>query len=924
MKENNEIFNSLEGINVKNICIYLMFCFMRFALWFRYSVTVKGLENINPKTLNKPGGVLFLPNHPTVFVDPTLVTMTIWKKYPVRPMIVEYMYFNPVIHWAMRFLRAIPVPNFFATSNSFKKRQADKVFETVIESLKAGDNFLIYPAGKVKHQAHEVINGSGVHRIVQSVPEANIVLVRTTGLWGSSFSRALTGASPPMFSMIFQGMKAALGNLLFFTPRRKVTIEFIPLPANFNTNMSRIDFNRHLEIWYNRPDGLSSTTEAEPGESLYLVSYSMWKEKIPQIHIAPDKSVDLEKIPEEVRTNVTAKLAEITQISADKIQPSMNLGSDLGLDSLDNAELLSFFDDAYDITGVPVGELTTVGRVMAIAAGQIVFDEQVEEEQSDLSKWHRPSREKRKINIPEGETIPEVFFNQCAENGKGIACADAMSGIVTYAQAKFRILLLAEYIRKLPGEHVGILLPASVTAYLLVIACQLAGKIPLLINWTVGPRHLESVTDLTRVQVVLSAWSFIDKLENIDFKGIEDKIVMLEDVRRELTLSDKIKGFYRSKLGTEKILEIFNLQYVTKKAAAVLLFTSGTENTPKGVPLSHENILANQRAAAETVDLYNTDILLGILPPFHSFGFTVSGIFPLLAGVKVAYFTDPTDGKGLAKAIDRWGATIVCGAPTFLKGIFKNSRTEQLKTLRLCITGAEKAPEELFKMIDRLPNCHLIEGYGITECSPMLTINQEGDANKGVGKPLPGVDLKIINVETHETLLSNQTGLILARGPGIFAGYLNKGLSSPFLFVDGLQWYSTGDLGHLDEGNNLIISGRLKRFVKIGGEMISLAAIEEALKHALGAKAKDLQEGGPPLAICAREEAGEKTRLFLFTVFDCSIEETNRTLREAGFSNLLKVSKVQRVSEIPIMGTGKTNYRALEAHLPPLDNLSEV
>lgn len=893
---------------------------MRFALWFRYRVTIKGLDQINPTILNKPGGVLFLPNHPTIFVDPTLVTLAIWKKYPIRPVIVEYMYYTPLIHTIMRFMDALPIPNFGTSSNSLKKKRADKVVETIIEDLKHKENFLIYPAGKTKHQAREVIGASGVHRIIQSVPEANVVLVRTTGLWGSRFSRALTAghAPPTMFETIFWGMKKVLKNLLFFTPRRNVTIEFVPAGPDFPYQASRLEMNRYLEKWYNRPDGILPQTGEEPGESLYLVSYSRWKEELPEIQSRERmiENIDLSKIPTPIQDKVKHKLSEMTQISMHEIDPEMDLAGDLGLDSLDNAELITFLDDQYDVSGVPISELTTVGKLMALAAKQVFFGEDSEESHINLANWKKPHAHKRAA-VAEGKTIPEVFLNCCAKMGKEAACGDNTAGILTYADAKLRVLLLAEYIRKLPGNYIGILLPSSVAAYLTILACQLAGKVPLLVNWTVGPRHLESVVALSQVQVVLSSWSFLDRLDNINLDGIEDLIVMLEDVRRQFTLIDKVKAFIRSKMGTQALLSLFNIQNLGKEAQAVLLFTSGTENMPKGVPLSHENVLSNQRASLEMVKLYEDDILLGMLPPFHAFGFTLSGILSLLSGIRVAYYPDPTDSKGLARAIERWKATVICGAPSFLKGIFKNAKPEQLKSLHVCFTGAEKAPRDLFEMVNALGHCQLLEGYGITECSPVITANMTGDQAKGVGQPAPGVKICIVHLDTHEPLPIGQQGLILTKGANVFSGYLNKGISSPFLTVNGEQWYSTGDLGYLDAEGNLILSGRLKRFIKMGGEMISLAAIEDALQKTLGKKATNIEEG-PILAVCAKEEAGEKTKILVFTRFPTSVEEVNRSLKEAGFSNLVKAFKVQELAEIPLMGSGKTNYRALEAQIPAL------
>ncbi len=904
----------------KFLALVLLY-FMRFSLWFRYRITIKGLDQINPKVLNKPGGVLFLPNHPTIFVDPTLVTLAIWKKYPIRPVIVEYMYYMPLIHTIMRFMNALPIPNFITSSNSLKKKRADQVIETVIDDLSNQDNFLIYPAGKTKHQAKEVIGASGIHRIIQSVPDVNVVLVRTTGLWGSRFSRALTGgrAAPPLFETICWGIKTALKNLLFFTPRRHVTLEFVPAPPDFPYQASRLEMNRYLEKWYNRPDGILPQTEEEPGESLYLVSYSMWKEDLPPvIKEKTDEGLDISKIPTPIQEKVKNKLSEMTQIPANKIEPNMDLAGDLGLDSLDSAELIAFLDDQYEVSGVPVHELTSVGKVMALAAQQVSFGEVSEEEHINLSHWNKANVH-RKASVAAGQTIHEVFLNCCQTMAKEAACGDDRSGVLTYSAAKLRVLLLAEYIRQLPGDYIGILLPSSVAAYLTILACQLAGKVPLMVNWTVGPRHLESVVAISQVQVILSSWAFMDRLENVDLNGIEDLIVMLEDVGRQFTLKDKLKAYFRSKLKTSTLLSMFDVQKMSKEAQAVLLFTSGTESMPKGVPLSHENILANQRVALEEVGLFEDDVLLGILPPFHAFGFTLSGLLPLLAGIRAAYYPDPTDGKGLARAIERWKATLICGAPSFLRGVFKNAKSEQLQTLRLGFTGAEKAPQDLFQMVNELGHCRLLEGYGITECSPVITVNMTGDQTKGVGKPLPNVELYIVDLETHQPQPQGQQGLILTKGPNVFKGYLNKGLSSPFLMVNGEHWYSTGDLGYLDPDGFLILSGRLKRFIKIGGEMVSLAAIEDALQKTAGQKS-GIKEEGPLLAVCAKEEAGEKTKIFVFTRFPTSIEELNRSLKEAGFSNLVKIFKVQQMAEIPLMGSGKIHYRALEAQIPDLLN----
>jgi len=890
--------------------------FLKFVLWFRYKVTYKGLDKLNKETLNKPGGVLFLPSHPAVFVDPALITVAIWWLYPIRPMVIEYMYYNPAINWVMRFVKALPIPNFETSGNSLKRKKNDKVMKAVVDGLKHGDNFLIYPGGSLKQTAKEILKGnSGVHRILQETEEANIVLVRVKGLWGSQFSRVMTGKTPDMFKVILQGMKSVFKNLIFFTPRREIIIEFEPAPANLPLKASRREFNGFLENWYNRPDGLSEQTGEFPGDSLMLVSTSMWGKVYPKIldrSEVVESKVEIGNIPQEVQQKVLAKLQEMTQMNPESIKLDASLSEGLGLDSLDISELIVYLKDDFDVDGVPFKELTTVKKLMGLASKQIVCKEQAIEEEQNFSKWNKPIS-KQKVEIAAGDTIPEVFLNNCAKRKNALACVDLRAGIMTYSQLKLRVLVLTQYISRLPGHYVGIMLPASVAAYVVVLATQLAGKVPLMINWTVGAKHLDSVMKLSNVQTILSSWVFTDRLNNVDLTPIEDHLIMLEDVRNELSLTDKLKAFLDSKRSTKAILKKYNQNKLSKDDQAVLLFTSGTESLPKGVPLTHANLLSNQRSALQIIDFYTDDSFLGFLPPFHAFGFNVSGLFGLLSGVRMAFAPDPTDAKGLARGVERWKATITCGAPTFLRGMIKGSREGQLDSLRMCVTGAEKAPPQLFHEMRQIGKEEaLIEGYGITECSPVLTANEFGAPHKGVGKAVPGVAIRIVHPETYTPIAQGQQGLIIAKGENIFKGYLNPGLASPFVTIDEESWYKTGDLGFLDPEGNLTITGRMKRFVKIGAEMVSLPGIEDTLLKAVMEKGWSTEEG-PVLAVCAKEQEGGKTKLFLFSKFSVTVDEVNAALREGGFSNLVKITAVIHLETIPIMGTGKIHYRELES-----------
>lgn len=891
---------------------------LRLALSFRYKITVKGLEKLDKKSLSRPGGVLVLPNHPTLFVDPIIAALAVLPKFTIRPMIVEYMYYYPFVHGLMQRMRALPIPDFDISSNTLKRRKSEKVLVEVAKGLKEGDNFLIYPAGRIKATAYETIGGaSGVHKILQDAPEANVVLMRIKGLWGSKFSRALTGAKPQMFPTIWWGIKQVLKNLLLFTPRRHVIIELEPAPADFPRNAPRMELNQWLERWYNKPDGFVEQVGPYPGDSLVLVPYSAWNRTPPEVHIEEQyrptrRSVDISQIPQTVQEKVISKIALMTDNVPSSIRPEMSLSNDLGMDSLDTAELAVFLHDQFDIMTVPVKELTTVGRVMGIAAKQIVCKEPIKEEVTDISKWLQPAPHLR-TEMPPGNNIPQVFVNSCKRAMKHAACVDPRSGVVTYQDMLLKAIVLSRLFRKMPGKHIGIMLPASVGASICIFAVQLAGKVPVMVNWTVGPRHLESVIKFADPKVILSSWAFVDRLEGVDLTPIEERTVLLEDLRREISLMDKIKSWILSKQCAASILKALNPEGEAPVDEAVVLFTSGTESMPKGVPLTHENILSNIRGALEGIPIYRDDILYGILPPFHTFGFSVSCLVPILTGIRVVFYPDPTDGKALANGFERWRVTIMCGAPTFIKGLLKSALPAQLQTMRLCVTGAEKAPPELFEMLRSIDKegC-IIEGYGITECSPVLTINPSDGLKKGVGRALSNVELLVVHPETLEPMPLHAQGLILARGPNVFGGYLNPGLESPFVIVQGKSWYKTGDLGELDENGYLNISGRLKRFIKIGPEMISLSALEEALLHMAPKKGWPTSQDAPTLAICAKEFQGEKPKIYLFSKFPLTVEEVNRALKEAGFSNIVRISAVQQIEDVPVMGTGKINYRALE------------
>ncbi len=879
--------------------------FVRRLVGLRYKLEVKGLDSLTQDRLSKPGGVLLLPNHPAE-IDPVILESVFFKRFRPRPLVVEHFYTLKGFHWFMELVKALPLPTMDIMANKWRAKKVEKQFNTIAEALKAGENFLIYPSGRLKVSGTELIGGASlVHRLLQQCPEANVVLVRTTGLWGSQFSRALTGDSPDFGKVLWNCTKILLKNALFFVPRRRVVIE-VEAAQDLPVSASRLEFNKYLEEWYNRyPE--------KGAEALTLVSYLFWKKKLPKVKVSTAQAAQEERpVSNKIIQEVFAYLAQLSSRGAEQVERKMNLSQDLGLDSLDIAQIYVFLDEKYHVATLVPGDLTLVEDVLQFAAGYHRERSGQVTEKRALRSW--PHEKKRlQPEIAPGQTLHEVFLRSTRRHGSRTACADALSQSLSYRKAELAAHVLAKKFAELPGENIGVMLPSTVGAYLIIFAVLLAKKTPVMLNWTTGVRALDHAADLTGLQKVITSSKFLDRLENGDLGKIEERLVFMEDVKESIGLKDKLRALLLTFCSAEGVLKRLSLEMIDPASPAVILFTSGTETLPKGVPLSHCNLLSNQRSAMSVAGLKCTDVLFGILPPFHSFGFSVTGVLPLLAGLKVCYAPDPNDSHGLARDIAEWKPTLFCCAPSFIRALFRVAKPKDLQSLRLVVAGAEKATQDLFDYAqEHLPHSQLIEGYGITECSPIVTLDRPGEPHCGVGKPLPGVELIVIDSATQEILPAGKEGEICIRGPNVFGGYL-KNPRNPFVEISGKQWYLSGDRGSIDAEGHLILTGRLKRFVKIGGEMVSLGGLEEELLRL--AKEKNWIHGsdeGPPLAISAREEESGKPSIVLFTTFDISNDDVNTALKECGYGRIVKINEVKKLDQIPLTGTGKTHYRLLD------------
>lgn len=884
----------------------LIFLFiMRTIYSLRYKVEIR---KINPEVLDQlKGGTLFLPNHPA-HIDPFILFFWLWPKYRMRPLVVEFAYRVAWLQPLMRLARAIPIPDFEDSVNQLKIKKAEKALNEVAAGLKQGDTIVLYPARKLKTDGKEVVGGSsGAHDLLQKLPETHAILIRTTGLWGSSFSKALTGKSPDPNAVLFGHIKTIFKNLIFFTPRRKITIELEADPADLPRNGSRIEFNHYLENWYNQyTDDEGNIQESEP---LKLVSYSCWRKELLQIQNGKKNKAIIRNVSVSAETSkkVIAEIRKILNNPSLSITPEMSLTHDLGMDSLNIAELISFLSMKFDVEEVHPEDLEKVLNVLQIAEGAQVS--KISEIRISKTRWPK-EKNRPKIQLPPGNTFSEAFFNTCKRMSSFAACADDQIGVLSYKKMKRAILVIAEYFRTLPDPQIAIMLPASAGTNILVLAVLAAGKVPVMLNWTLGPRYLEEMMKLSGAQRVITSWRFLDRLSSVDFGTLIDQMEVFEDLRQSLTLKMKLRGAILSLLPVKTLMKTLSLDQIDENSPAVILFTSGSEATPKGVPLSHKNILSNLTSIRPCVDVSPDDSGLCFLPLFHSLGFTMASIFPLFAGVRVCFYPDPTDSFAIAAEIEKWEITLIAGPPNFLKAILNTAKTEQLKTLRYLLSGAEKVPQELFDLAHSKTEAKLIEGYGITECSPVISVNRFNLPSKGVGLPLPGIEFCMIHPETEELLPKGSEGEICVRGPNVFQGYLGN-VQSPFIQIDGKQWYRTGDIGQFDEQGYLTLSGRLKRFTKLGGEMISLGAIEEVLKNEL-IRRGEISNETPSLAICVDEREEGKPRLVLLSTITIERDLANEILWQSGFSKLVKIATVQTIEEIPVFGTGKTNYRDLQ------------
>ena len=505
------------------------------------------------------------------------------------------------------------------------------------------------------------------------------------------------------------------------------------------------------------------------------------------------------------------------------------------------------------------------------------------------------------------------FFKMARRWWGRLAMADSTGTSLSYGRAFAGSLALGRVLaRRTAGEEmVGTLLPASVGGALSNIALFAAGRVPVNLNFTIGPDALEAAIEQAGIRTIVTSRRFLSKAGLVERPGM----VFLEDLRNEITTTRRLLALIEARLAPRAWLRHrWGGRGRTTSSLATVIFSSGSTGVPKGVMLTHGAILANVDSLAQLFPMEPADRFLGTLPFFHSFGFTGTLWFPFLQGAGVVYHPNPLDAKTVGELSSQYGVSMLISTPTFCNAYLRRCTVEQFSKLKVAVVGAEKLREPLRTEFREKYGVELLEGYGCTEMGPVVSVNrpdvahgaetQIGTKPGTVGHPIPGVAAKVVDRDTGAPLPAGEEGLLLVKGPNMMTGYLHASDRTAEVMRDG--WYVTGDIGRIDEDGFIAITDRLSRFSKIGGEMVPHVRIEEAINAILGQVCS---------VVSAVPDEGRGERLVAFYTRQDVLPETLwERLCQSDLPRLWipRRDSLLGIEAIPTLGTGKTDLRAVK------------
>ncbi|HEY7474047.1 MAG TPA: AMP-binding protein [Vicinamibacterales bacterium] len=491
------------------------------------------------------------------------------------------------------------------------------------------------------------------------------------------------------------------------------------------------------------------------------------------------------------------------------------------------------------------------------------------------------------------------------------AIADSTGQKLTHGRTLVGAMLFARLLEERTRDQrmVGLLLPASVGGALANIAVLMAGRVPVNLNFTVGREALEAAVAQSGIRTIVTSRTFLAKASLPELPGM----VFLEELRQKIGRGAKLAALLRARLLPSFWLRRRLGGDLTSDALCTVVFSSGSTGVPKGVMITHANILANVDSLAQIFRMNPSDCFIGVLPFFHSFGLTGTLWFPMLQGGRVAYHPNPMDAKTIGELAAEHQARMLISTPTFCMSYLRRCTREQLGHLKYAIVGAEKLRPQLTSAFREQFGVELLEGYGCTEMSPVVSVNlpdidhlrekQIGTKPGSVGHPIPGVAARIVDQETGEGPVFDREGLLLVKGPNLMTGYLGQPEKTAEVMRDG--WYITGDIAKMDEDGFIFITDRLSRFSKIGGEMVPHVKIEEAINDALGESCS---------AVTAVPDPARGERIVVFyTRSDVTAETVWEHLSKTELPRLWlpRRENIHHLDTIPTLGTGKVDLRRL-------------
>ena len=501
---------------------------------------------------------------------------------------------------------------------------------------------------------------------------------------------------------------------------------------------------------------------------------------------------------------------------------------------------------------------------------------------------------------------PFRFFAADAKRGS-VSCGGALVGAVALGQVLRR---------KWEGqEMVGILMPPTVAGALVNYAALLTGRVPVNLNYTLSAEALRSCIEQCNIRTVVTSKAFIEQLK----LDVPVETILLEDVAKSIGAVNKLAATLAAALLPVGLLEKFlgGKCRAAMDDLATVIFSSGSTGTPKGVMLSHYNVVSNIQQIGQAFALDKNDRILGILPFFHSFGFTGTLWLPALLGSGAVYHPNPVDGRGIGDLVAEHRATFLLATPTFLQIYMRACTPEQFGSMEFVLAGAEKLPERLAAAFEDRFGLRPMEGYGTTETSPVVTINtrdfrsagfrQVGAKRGSIGHPLPGMVARIVDPDTGEPLALGQAGLLLVKGPNVMQGYLGQAEKTAEVLRD--DWYTTGDIAAMDEDGFLVITDRLSRFSKIGGEMVPHIKVEDNLHEMAELTDQTFAVTGVP-----DEKKGERLVVLYQNLDESAVDSVIEKLTICDLPNIWKPRGDQffKVEALPYLGTGKLDLKQVK------------